>query len=76
MKPSPFGLGALIATKCLKLVEPEAVTARRLPTDKVPKCLTPGVLTGGVTATGVLVCQREGYKRGVYQTLSERHNAP
>ena len=34
--PSPFGLGALLATKSLKLVEPESFTARALPA--VAKC--------------------------------------
>ena len=39
LAPSPFGLGALLATKSLKLVEPEAFTARGLPPlAKCAKC--------------------------------------
>ena len=36
--PSPFGLGALLITKSLKLVEPESTTARTVP--NATKCAT------------------------------------
>ena len=38
LAPTPFGLGALLATKALKLVEPASLTARALPA--VAKCAT------------------------------------
>jgi len=38
LAPTPFGLGAMLATKSLKLVEPDALTARKLPTPA--KCAT------------------------------------
>ena len=39
LAPSPFGLGALLITKSLKLVEPESTTARALPNGaKCAKC--------------------------------------
>jgi hypothetical protein len=38
LAPTPFGLGALLTTKALKLFEPDALMARTLPTPA--KCLT------------------------------------
>ena len=57
LAPSPFGLGALLITKSLKLVEPESTTARAVPNGAM--CATCKSVEGELRACSFC-------KRGVY----------
>jgi hypothetical protein len=62
LAPTPFGLGALLATKSLKLVEPDAQKARVLPTPA--KCLTCKSAEGELRACSFC-------KSGIYHNTAE-----